>query len=163
MDLIAVCPGSFDPITTGHLDIIERASVMFAKVIVGVAINPAKKPLFGIDDRVDMAKEAITAAIDRANIEVEAFDSLLIEFANKHEARVIVKGLRAVTDFEHEFQMAQLNRVMAPSIETIFLMANAPYTYLSSSAIREIAYYGGNIKGLVPENVELRLSRHFNS
>lgn len=158
-----VCPGSFDPITSGHLDIINRASILYDRVVVGVAVNPGKTPLFSAAKRAEMAKQAINEHCHKGNVEVDNFDSLLIEFAKKHDASVVIKGLRAVTDFEHEFQMAQLNRVMAPEIETVFLIASARFTYLSSSAIREIASYGGNIKGLVPENVEISLREHFSS
>lgn len=163
MNSIALCPGSFDPITSGHLDVIERAASLYRKIIVGVAVNPLKKPLFSVDKRLEMAKTAIAEYCPDMEIIVDVFDSLLIDFARKHEASVIIKGLRAVTDFEHEFQMAQLNQVMAPDIETIFLMAHSKFTYLSSSAIKEIASYGGDVEGLVPKNVEISLREHFSS
>lgn len=154
----AICPGSFDPITMGHLDVIIRASRMYDRVVVGVADNKGKKTLFSLEERAKMVTGALPAA---DNIEVRVFDSLLVDFARKNDATVIVRGLRAVSDFEHEFQMAQLNRKLNPSIETVFVMASPEYAYLSSSAVREIAQYGGCVKGLVPPNVEEQLQRLF--
>jgi pantetheine-phosphate adenylyltransferase len=148
---VAIVPGSFDPITSGHLNIIERAAKIFNKVVVGVALSPNKKTLFSLDQRVKAVKEAVA---NLPNVHVESFDSLLVEFATKHRANVVIKGLRAVTDFEHEFQMAQLNRQLKPHVETFFMMADPKYAYLSSSAVKEIAKFGGNIAGLVPPNVE---------
>lgn len=154
----AICPGSFDPITMGHLDVIIRASRMYDRVVVGVADNKGKKTLFSLEERAKMVTGALPAA---DNIEVRVFDSLLVDFARENDATVIVRGLRAVSDFEHEFQMAQLNRKLNPSIETVFVMASPEYAYLSSSAVREIAQYGGCVKGLVPPNVEEHLQRLF--
>lgn len=148
---VAVCPGTFDPITTGHLDIIERAANLYEKVVVGVAENPAKKPLFTFEERLEFVKEALAG---HKNVEVESFDCLLVEFARKYQAQAIIKGLRAVTDFEHEFQMAQLNRKLDQTIETLFIMASPQFAYLSSSAVKEIAAYGGCVEGLVPAGVE---------
>ncbi|MCL5291082.1 MAG: pantetheine-phosphate adenylyltransferase [Actinobacteria bacterium] len=157
---VAICPGSFDPATTGHMDIIIRASRIYEKVIVGVADNPQKRSLFSLDERVEMIKEALP---ESKNVDVEAFDSLLVSLAHKHKASVIIRGLRAVSDFEHEFQMAQLNRKLSPEVETIFMMASPEYAYLSSSAVREIAQYGGSVKGLVPPNIVEPLTRVFQS
>lgn len=147
---IAVVPGSFDPITIGHLDIIKRVAKLYDKVIVGIVVNPNKKALFSIEDRVKMVKEAV---VDIKNIEVDSFDGLLVEFVKMHGARVIIRGLRAVSDFEREFQMAQLNRKLNPDIETTFMMASPEYAYLSSSVIKEIAIYGGDVSELVPPHV----------
>lgn len=148
---IAVVPGSFDPITAGHMDIIKRVSSLYDKVIIGIVVNPSKKPLFSLEDRVKMVKEAIR---DNKKIEVDSFNGLLVEFVKKHGARVIIRGLRAVSDFEHEFQMAQLNRRLNSDVETMFVMASPEYAYLSSSVVKEIAQYGGDISGLVPPNVD---------
>lgn len=155
---VAVCPGTFDPVTTGHLDIIERATNLYDRVVVGVAENPPKKLLFTSEERVRLVKDAV---VGYKNVVVEPFDGLLVEFAHKHGANTIIKGLRAVTDFEHEFQMAQLNRELDQSIETVFIMASPKFAYLSSSAVKEIAEYGGSIKGLVPPEAEISLSRRF--
>ncbi len=156
----AIVPGSFDPITSGHLDIIKRAATLFDSVVVGVARNVAKVPMFTLDERLDLVRQA-TAGI--AGVEVESFHSLLVEFAVKKHAHVVVRGLRAVSDFEHEFQMAQLNRELDPSVETMFMMASQEYAYLSSSSVREIAEYGGIIKSLVPPVVEEALKKKISS
>ncbi|HEY3373998.1 MAG TPA: pantetheine-phosphate adenylyltransferase [Candidatus Aquicultor sp.] len=153
---IAVVAGSFDPITAGHLDIIRRASRLYDEVVVGIVVNPNKSPLFTLEERVAMVKEAVNW---NQKIVVDAFDGLLIEFVKKHGAHVIIRGLRAVSDFEHEFQMAQMNRKLCPDVETIFVMASPEYAYLSSSIVKEIARYGGNINGLVPPNVEKLLRK----
>ena len=137
---IAVYPGSFDPVTLGHMDIIERTSEMFDKVIIGVLNNNVKTPLFSVQERVNMLKE-VTAHLH--NVEIQSFEGLLVDFLRKNDAKVIVRGLRAVTDFEYELQMAQTNRVMAPEIDTIFLTTNLKYSYLSSSIVKEIAFYVG--------------------
>lgn len=148
--MIAVVPGSFDPITAGHIDVINRAAKLYDKVIVGVVVNPTKTPLFSLEERVKMVIEALD---NKDKIEVDSFDGLLVDFVQMHGARVIIRGLRAVSDFEHEFQMAQLNRRLCPDIETVFVMASPEYAYLSSSVVKEIARYGGNVDGLVPPNV----------
>jgi len=153
---IAICPGSFDPITSGHMDIITRASLLFEKVVIGVAKCPPKKPLFSAEDRLRFVEAAIS---DQEGITAEIFDSLLIEFSQKHKAHIIVRGLRAISDFEHEFQMAQLNRKLSSEVETIFMMASAEFGYLSSSAVKEIAEYGGCIENMVPSIVEDALRR----
>ena len=151
---IAVCPGSFDPITLGHLDIIERATYIYDSVVVAVAGSPSKKPLFSLDERLELTREAIKGL---KKVQVHAFDSLLVEFAKEHGARVIIKGLRAISDFEHEFQMAHLNKNLDSSLETVFMMASPEFMFLSSSAVKEIAVYGGDVSDFVPANVEGRL------
>ena len=153
---IAVCPGSFDPITLGHLDIIERATYIYDSVVVAIAGSPSKEPLFSLDERLELTREALKGL---EKVKVHPFDCLLVEFAREHGASVIIKGLRAISDFEHEFQMAQMNRKLCPDVETIFVMASPEYAYLSSSIVKEIARYGGNISGLVPPNVEQLLRK----
>jgi pantetheine-phosphate adenylyltransferase len=151
---VAICPGTFDPVTNGHLDVIFRVAKHFTKTIVAAASNPSKLPLFDIEERIAMLNMSIG---DADNIEVIAFDSLLIDIAHEHGSYCIVKGLRAMSDFEFEFQMAQFNRQMDENIETFFVMASPEYTYLSSSGLKEVASYGGSVKGLVPPIVEERL------
>lgn len=152
----AVCPGTFDPMTMGHLDIIERAAGVFDEIVVAVALSPDKGggPLFTLEERVEMARVA-TAHIP--NVSVRPFDSLLVDLARQLGAKIMVKGLRAVTDFEREFQMAQLNYRIASEIETMFIVSIPEYMYLSSSAVKEIARHGGSVEGLVPEQVNERL------
>ena len=147
-----ICPGTFDPLTSGHLDIIERASAIVDELVVGVAESPDKGggPLFTSSERVEFISQA-TAHL--ANVSVRAFDNLLVNFAHEVSATVIIKGLRAVTDFEREFQMAQLNYRLDSKVETMFIMAIPEYMYLSSSAVKEIAGHGGSVKGLVPDVV----------
>jgi len=138
----AIYPGSFDPVTLGHYDIIERTATMFGRVIIGVLNNKMKSPLFSAQERVNMLKE-VTANLP--NVEVQSFDGLLIDFVRQNGGGIIVRGLRAITDFEYELQMAQTNRVMAPEVDTIFLTTNLKYSYLSSSIVKEIAENKGNI------------------
>ncbi len=147
-----VVPGTFDPVTSGHLDIIERASSIFDEIVVGVALSPQKGggPLFAIDERVDLVQRATQHC---GNVSVRPFDTLLVNLAEDVGASVIVKGLRAVTDFEREFQMAALNWRLDSEIETMFIMAVPEYMYLSSSAVKEIARHGGSVRGLVPDLV----------
>lgn len=152
----AVYPGTFDPVTNGHLDVIERAAKIFDELIVAVTTNPAKTPWFTLEERVEMLKECCSHL---PNVTVEAFDGLLVNFVRQKGAKVIIKGLRAVTDFDYEFQMAAINRKLAPEIETLFLMTSLPYAYLSSSAVKEVASLNGCLKDLVPENVAERLRR----
>ena len=140
---VAVYPGSFDPVTLGHIDIIQRTAKMFDKVIIGVLRNRSKSPLFTAEERVELLKQ-VTA--DIPNVEVQSFQGLLIDFVRQNQANVIVRGLRAITDFEYELQMAQTNRVIAPEIDTIFLTTNLKYSYLSSSIVKEIAEFDGDIK-----------------
>lgn len=148
----AVCPGTFDPVTNGHVDVIERAAALFDEVVVAVALSPDKGggPLFTVDERVALVQGAISGL---PNVTVRPFDTLLVELAQQTDATVIIKGLRAVTDFEREFQMAQLNYRLDPGIETMFIMSVPEYAYLSSSAVKEIARHGGSVAGLVPDAV----------
>lgn len=154
----AVCPGSFDPVTCGHIDVIERAARVFEEVIVAVAPNPAKKHLFSLEERIEMLQETTSHL---QNVRVDYFDGLLVDYVRQQNAGVIVKGLRALSDFELEFQMALVNRNLTPEVETVFMMTGAEYSYVSSSIVREIAGFGGSVKGLVPETVEYRLKEKF--
>ena len=147
---IAVYPGSFDPITNGHLDIIERASKIFDKVVVGVLKNKNKKPRFTAEERV-MLIEKVTSRLP--NVSVASFDGLLVDFAREHSASVIIKGLRTVNDFEYEFQMALLNKTLDNDCETMFMMTNSKYSYISSSMVNELAGYNGDLAGLVPTDI----------
>ncbi|HEX5248720.1 MAG TPA: pantetheine-phosphate adenylyltransferase [Gaiellales bacterium] len=156
-EAIAVCPGTYDPVTTGHLDVIRRASGLFDRVIVAVVRNPRHKQttMFTLEDRIRFIQDSLDSA---SNITVEGFTTLVVDFARSRGARAIVKGLRAVSDFEWEFQMNNLNRGMAPEIETIYLMASPEYSFLSSRGVREIASFGGSVSDYVPEPVARRLS-----
>jgi len=154
----AIVPGSFDPVTNGHLDIIERAAALFETVVVAVARNSTKTPLFEIEERIALLTEACKTW---HNVTIETFEGLLVEFAQAHGANAIVKGLRAVSDFEYEFQMAQMNRRLNAEVETVFLMTGAEYSYLSSSIVKEIARLGGAVEGLVPDYVGTRLRAKF--
>lgn len=147
---IAVCPGSFDPVTYGHLDIIERGAALFDRVIVAMAVNPSKSPLFSVGERLEMLQECTSGL---PNTSVTFFDGLLVEFAVSQGAQTIVRGLRAMTDFEYEFQMALMNKRLHPEIETVFLMTRNEYSYLSSSVVKDLVRFGGNVTGLVPPNV----------
>jgi pantetheine-phosphate adenylyltransferase len=147
---IAVYPGSFDPVTKGHLDIIERASKVFDEVIVAVLVNPDKKGLFDIDERVDLITR-VTKHLH--NVKSDSFHGLLVNYMQEKNAQVIIKGLRAVSDFEYEFQMALMNKKLDSSIETVFMMTSAKYSYLSSSSIKQVAMFGGCINDLVPEEI----------
>jgi pantetheine-phosphate adenylyltransferase len=153
MGLTALCPGTFDPVTNGHLDIIERAAQRFDALIVGVLDNPAKEPLFGAEERVSLLKE-VTQGLP--NVEVDAFTGLLVEYATRRRADVVVKGLRAVTDFDYEIQMAQMNHSLA-GLETLFMTTAPQWSFLSSSLVKEVARYGGDVSGLVPPVVAERL------
>ena len=157
--MIAVYPGSFDPVTSGHHDIIARAAGMYERVIVLVAVNSSKAPLFDAPERTAMLRESC-AGLDNVDVEMLP-DGLLVEYAKTHGAGVIIKGLRAVSDFEYEFQMALLNRRLEPSVETVFLMTGAEYSYLSSSIVKEIARLRGDVTGLVPAPVLPHLRRKF--
>ena len=150
----AIYPGSFDPVTYGHLDIIKRSCQMVDELIVGVLYNKAKMPLFSVEERVRMLEEATK---DLPKVKVVPFEGLLVEFARKMEARVVVRGLRAITDFEYELQMAQTNHKLEPSIETVFLTTRLEYSYLSSTIVKEVAAFGGDISQFVPEIVEKRV------
>jgi len=152
----AVCPGSYDPITYGHLDIIARTAEVFENVIVGVVNMPVRKQktVFGIEERVAFIEEHVA---EYGNVQVKPFDTLLVDFAREHGAKAIVKGLRAISDFEYEFEMNQLNRKMAPDIESIYFMSAPQFSFLSSSGVKELAMFGGDISGLVPDRVAARL------
>jgi pantetheine-phosphate adenylyltransferase len=151
MNEAALCAGTFDPITLGHLDVIERAARIFPRVVIGVALSPGKNPLFTPEERVELVKESTTHL---SGIEVELFNGLLVDFAEAKGVRVIVRGLRAFSDFEYEFQMALTNRKLKDEIETIFLMPKQDYSYVSSSNVREVAQLGGDITQFVPVSVQ---------
>ena len=153
---ICVCPGSYDPITNGHLDVISRASELFDEVVIAVVNLSTRKnrPLFDIDERLAFIAGATS---DLPNVRAEPFDILVVDFARKVGAKCIVKGLRAISDFEYEFEMHQLNRMQAPDIDTLYLMASPQYSFLSSSGVKELATFGGNIEELVPDGVAERL------
>ncbi|MGE5632918.1 MAG: pantetheine-phosphate adenylyltransferase [Caulobacteraceae bacterium] len=155
---IAVCPGSFDPATNGHLDIIERSAKLFDKVIVAVLNNPNKQPIFSVEERVELLKKTCMLF---ENVEVDSFSGLLMDYVKKKDANVIVKGLRAVSDFEYEFQMALMNKKLNPEVETVFMMTSNKYSYLSSSLVKEVVKLGGCIKGLVPDVIEKELHKRF--
>ena len=152
---IAIYPGTFDPITYGHIDVVRQASKLFSKVIVLVARNSTKTPLFNDVERIEMIRSVLR---ELKNVSADVFDGLLVDYARKAKATVIVRGLRAVSDFEYEFQMAQTNRKLAGNIDTVFLVRHVQFTYLNSTIVREIARLGGNVTGLVPPSVKKRLS-----
>ncbi len=160
---IGIYPGSFDPITYGHLDIIVRASRLVDKLVIGVLKNSQKKPLFTAEERVELIKKAIKEETDLKNIQVDSFNGLLIDFAAKENAAIIVRGLRAITDFEYELQIAQTNHKLNDKIDTIFFTTSVEYAYLSSSAIKEIASFGGDIKQFVPGCVVQSVYDKYNS
>jgi pantetheine-phosphate adenylyltransferase len=153
MGLTALCPGTFDPVTNGHLDIIERAAQRFDALVVGVLDNPSKQPLFGVEERVTLLKEVTH---DLANVEVASFTGLLVEYARARRIGVVVKGLRAMTDFEYEIQMAQMNHALG-HVETLFMTTAPQWSFLSSSLVKEVARFGGDVTGLVPPIVAERL------
>ena len=156
---IAVYPGSFDPVTLGHMDIISRSSKLFDKLIVGVLVNSSKVPVFSAEERVNMIRGVVS---EYANVEVRSFDGLLVEFARLCKATAVVRGLRAVTDFEYELQMSQTNHIIAPDIDTIFLTTNLNYAYLSSSVVKEVARYGGDISKFVAPEVRRQVLEKYN-
>jgi len=151
---IAIYPGSFDPVTLGHLNVMERAASMVDRLIVGVLNNPSKKPLFTVEERISMIREVSRSL---TNVSVKPFDGLTIDFARKCGARFIVRGLRAITDFEYELQLAQTNRIMAPEVDTIFFTTELKYAYLSSSTVKEVASFGGDIEYFLPQTVAKRV------
>ncbi|HEY0875500.1 MAG TPA: pantetheine-phosphate adenylyltransferase [Vicinamibacterales bacterium] len=153
-EIIAIYPGSFDPLTNGHVDIIQRGSRLFDRIIVGVLLNIEKSPLFTVRERVDIAR---TVFQGWSNVEVDTFDGLLVDYARTKRASVIVRGLRAISDFEYEMQMALMNRRLNPEVETVFMMPAEPYTYVSSRLVKEVVALGGTVTGLVPDVVETRL------
>lgn len=158
MPNLAIYPGTFDPITNGHLDLIQRGLRIFDHIIVAVAENPGKNPLFSVAERLEMIRVALK---DTPNVTIDTFNGLLVEYVRSQNARVILRGLRAVTDFEYEFQMAMMNRRMEPEIETVFLMTGLRWVFLSSRIIKEAAVHGGNIEGMVPEFVHQKLKEKF--
>ena len=157
--ITAIYPGTYDPVTLGHVDVISRAAATFDRVVVGVVREPHHKtPLFALEERVEFLRDAL---VDIPNVEVDVFAELVVEFARRWEAKVIVKGLRVISDFEWEFQMNQLNRHLAPEIETVYVMASPLYSFISSSGVKEIAEFGGNVEGLVPPPVAARFREMF--
>lgn len=153
MSLTALCPGTFDPVTNGHVDIIERASRLFDQVVAAVVENPAKEPLFTLEERRTMLKEAVA---DLENVEVGSFSGLLVDYARSRRVRLVVKGIRAVTDYDYELQMAQMNYRLS-QVETCFVPTNPTWSYLSSSLVKEVARLGGDVSELVPDHVLARL------
>jgi pantetheine-phosphate adenylyltransferase len=156
--VVAVYPGTFDPLTYGHMDIIERAAALFGKLIVGIYENPSKQPLFPLDQRVELVKEAVT---DLPSVHVKPFKGLTVDFIRRIGGRVMIRGLRANSDFEREFEMALMNRKLAPDIELLCLMTSSQYQFLSSSLIKEVAKLGGCLEGMVPDHVALALKERF--
>lgn len=156
----AIYPGSFDPVTNAHLDIIERACSIFDQVIVSILINVGKEPLFSTEERLEMLRKVISGW---ENVQLDTFEGLLVDYAAAKNARIILRGIRAVTDYDYEFQMALMNRRMQPQIETIFLMPAEAYSYLSSSLVKEVCFLGGDVKGLVPAVVERWLKKKVSS
>ena len=150
----AICPGSYDPVTNGHVDVIRRAAGIFDRVVVGVVRDPThKQPLFTVEERVAFLEDALHGI---GNVVVDVFSELVVEFAHKHDARTMVKGLRVISDFEWEFQMNHLNRLLAPDVETVYVMASPQYSFVSSSGVKEIAAFGGDVDQLVPPAVAVR-------
>jgi pantetheine-phosphate adenylyltransferase len=158
--ITAIYPGTYDPVTNGHVDVISRAAKIFDRVVIGVVNNPHhKSPLFTVEERVVLLEDALGGVVE--NVEIDIFSELVVEFARRWDAKVIVKGLRVVSDFEWEFQMNQLNRHLAPEIETVYVMASPQVSFVSSSGVKEIASFGGNVEELVPAGVAARLKEMF--
>ena len=157
--LTAVHPGSFDPPTNGHMDIIERAASFNGRLIVGVLANPSKSPLFSVEERVELLKELTK---DIPNVEISSFSGLLVDFCRKVGARIVIRGLRAVTDFEFEFQMALTNKTMSPELETLFMPTSTDYVWISSSVVKEVAMFDGEFEGMVPKLIKDVLDKKFN-
>ncbi|SRR3990170_6051844 len=154
MSTLAVYPGSFDPLTNGHVDIIARGARLFDRIVIAILVNVEKAPLFSLEERVEVAR---TVFQDQPQVEIDTFDGLLVDYVERRKADVIVRGLRAVSDFEFEFQMALMNRRLNPAIETVFMMPSERYTFISSRLIKEVCALGGRVHGMVPEVVEARL------
>ena len=157
---VALCPGSFDPPTNGHIDVIERAAPYFETLVVAVIGNPAKEPTFTLEERTEMLRDALGHI---SNVDIASFDGLLVDFARERGIEVVVKGLRAVSDFEYELQMAGMNEALSPGLDTMFLTAKPAWAFLSSSLVKEVARYGGAVEGLVPVGVEKALRERFSS
>ena len=155
----AIYPGSFDPLTFGHLDVVERSARLFDRVVMAIITNPQKSPLFTVEERREIIRDIVTPRFP--NVEVDVFHGLLVDYAQRKSAQVIVRGIRAVTDYEYEFQMALMNRRLEPRIETVFMMPAENYSYLSSRLVKEIAELGGSVEGLVPKSVEERLKERY--
>jgi pantetheine-phosphate adenylyltransferase len=158
MGKIAIYPGTFDPLTNGHLDVIKRASRLFDKLIVAVACNERKTPLFTVEQRMAMIRQAVKGL---PGVSVDSFSDLLVDYAGRKKIKAVIRGLRVISDFEYEFQMALMNRKLSPAMETVFLMPSEQYTYLNSGLVREIARLGGDIRELVPANVAKQLKEMF--
>jgi pantetheine-phosphate adenylyltransferase len=156
--VIAIYPGSFDPITSGHLDLIERGCRLFDKLIVSILRNESKQPLFSVEERIEMLREVVSGY---PNVAVDSFDGLLVDYAAQNGATVLLRGIRAISDYEYELQMALMNRRLKPDIETVFMMAGEAYSFISSRLVKEVLGLGGNITGLVPPSVEVRLRKRF--
>ncbi|MBW2703607.1 MAG: pantetheine-phosphate adenylyltransferase [Deltaproteobacteria bacterium] len=154
MDTLAIYPGSFDPVTCGHMDLVHRAARIFPHLVVAVAVNVRKHPMFTPEERVDMLREALKSV---PQVEVDSFSGLLVDYARQRKANVVVRGLRALSDFENEFQMAHMNRRLAPKLETFFMMTGQEHFYVSSQTVKEVAHFDGDISGLVPEIVLQRM------
>lgn len=154
--VIAIYPGSFDPITNGHLDLIQRGSRLFDRLIVAILRNATKSPLFSVQERMQMLQEVVK---DYPNVEVDSFDGLLVDFAAARSAQVLLRGIRAISDYEYELQTALMNRRLRPGLETVFLLSNEAYSFISSRLVKEVFGLGGKISGLVPSSVEARLQR----
>src|SRR3954465_2146978 len=150
-ETLAIYPGSFDPLTNGHVDIIQRGARLFDRIVVAILLNVEKSPLFTVDERVEIAREVFA---NNPSVEVDTFDGLLVEYARRKKASVLVRGLRAISDFEYEMQMALMNRHLNPDVETVFMMPAEPYTYVSSRLVKEVVALGGSVTTLVPETVE---------
>ena len=157
MNGLAIYPGSFDPLTSGHIDIIHRAVEIFPRLIVAVATNVRKHPTFSAEERLDMIRESLQG-VER--VEIDSFEGLLVDFAKERGAKVLVRGLRALSDFENEFQMAHMNRRLAPGIETIFMMTSQEHFYISSQTVKEVAHFNGDVTGVVPEAVRKKLTAY---
>jgi len=152
--VIAIYPGSFDPLTNGHIDIIERGAKLFDRIIVSILMNLDKRPLFSVNERIEICRGAFQS---HGNVEIDTFDGLLVDYVRRKRAKVIVRGLRAISDFEYELQMALMNRRLNNDVETVFMMPAEPYTYVSSRLVKEVVALGGSVEGLVPPGVEARL------
>ena len=157
---LAVYPGSFDPLTNGHVDIIERGVRLFDRIVIALLVNPEKAPLFSVAERLELTREVFRA---QPEVEVDTFNGLLVDYAQRRRANVIVRGLRAISDFEYELQMALMNRRLDSDIETVFMMPAEPYTYVSSRLVKEVVALGGSVAGLVPDVVESRLAAKYRS